>query len=97
MTRAEAMALNAPKYTTGEPCSNGHLCERYTNTAACVLCTRIYARTQRERDVRKMVKIKGNLARKLFKAYVHPDDIPTMEKHATALNLARELDAKIWK
>jgi hypothetical protein len=40
MKRAEAKLLGLFYYTTGKPCKNGHVCERYVSTSACVECVR---------------------------------------------------------
>jgi hypothetical protein len=47
-TRQRAIKKGRKYYKTGEPCSNGHYSHRYTSTARCVECDRIY--TQNRRD-----------------------------------------------
>lgn len=36
--RAQAIAAGAPRYSTGKPCRNGHVAERYTLDGDCVVC-----------------------------------------------------------
>lgn len=40
MKRREAKTLGLEKYTTGKPCKNGHLAERYTVNGTCVECSK---------------------------------------------------------
>jgi hypothetical protein len=35
---AEARALGFTRFSTGEPCNRGHLCERSTGNGCCVAC-----------------------------------------------------------
>ena len=44
MIRSEAKQLSLTRYSTGEPCPHGHLCERYTSTGNCVECQLEYKR-----------------------------------------------------
>lgn len=38
MERSEARALGLNKYSTGKPCTNGHVAERYVQSGSCVAC-----------------------------------------------------------
>lgn len=40
ITRAEAVTSNLVSYFTGQPCKNGHIDKRYTNTGICYECKR---------------------------------------------------------
>jgi hypothetical protein len=40
MKRAEAKSLGLFYYATGKPCKNGHVCERYVSTSACIECVK---------------------------------------------------------
>ena len=40
-TRAEAKAQGATRYYTGQPCKHGHVAERQTSNATCVVCLSI--------------------------------------------------------
>ena len=40
-TRAEAKAAKSPRYNTGKPCKHGHVADRFTSTANCVVCSDI--------------------------------------------------------
>lgn len=44
--RGEAKAAGLPRYFTGEPCAQGHVGGRWTNSGVCIECKRI---KQRER------------------------------------------------
>lgn len=44
VSRKQAQALGLPHYFTGKPCSRGHVCERYTNSATCCECGRACSR-----------------------------------------------------
>lgn len=50
--RWEAAQRGEPRYSTGRPCPNGHVCERVTKTAVCVECNKARLRrwNQRNRD-----------------------------------------------
>lgn len=39
-TRADAIAVGAVKYFTGEPCLHGHIAPRYTSMGGCLRCLR---------------------------------------------------------
>jgi hypothetical protein len=43
VTRAEARTAGAKRYFSGQPCSNGHVAERWVSTGGCRECTRITA------------------------------------------------------
>lgn len=47
----EALEIGSKFYFTGEPCSRGHVCNRYAKKRACVLCVRedSYRRSQTEK------------------------------------------------
>lgn len=45
VTRAEARANGNDRYMTGKPCANGHIAERYTCNAMCVLCSAMHQKT----------------------------------------------------
>jgi 5-methylcytosine-specific restriction endonuclease McrA len=70
LTRAQALATGAKLYFTGQPCTNGHLCERRTASWACVECARAACREwrtanldeqrARERAVKREWAVKGN-------------------------------------
>lgn len=38
ITRLDAIELKLTRYFTGQPCKRGHICNRYTKTAACIEC-----------------------------------------------------------
>lgn len=40
INRADAMAIGIGKYYTGEPCRNGHVAPRYTQSGTCCQCLR---------------------------------------------------------
>lgn len=42
IARQTARSQNARHYFTGEPCRMGHVADRYTSTAACVECVRLF-------------------------------------------------------
>src|SRR5690242_13474503 len=39
--RVQALAAGLTRYFTGEPCKNGHVCERLTSSGMCVECNRL--------------------------------------------------------
>lgn len=55
VTRAEARATGLTRYFTGQPCVNGHLDGRYTNTGACSKCVRLRV-AKRKRENPEAVK-----------------------------------------
>jgi hypothetical protein len=44
ISRQEAKALGLKRYFTGEPCKNGHVCERYVLCAKCTGCLLVSTR-----------------------------------------------------
>lgn len=40
LPRKIATERGIPRYYTGKPCRNGHVCEKYTKKASCVECSR---------------------------------------------------------
>lgn len=46
--RQKAKTAKQRRYNTGRPCRHGHLCERYTQNGACVVCSKICSKKQRE-------------------------------------------------
>lgn len=46
-----AKASGAPRYSTGKPCRNGHLADRYTSHGKCVMCI---AAAQRRFELRNL-------------------------------------------
>lgn len=81
-TRSEAMIAGALKYSTGQPCKNGHLSERYTSSGICCRCNVEASRaiTSRYKKIRN-AKLQGH-----FSYALHPDD------HAAALAYCQALD-----
>lgn len=47
-TRAEAKALKAPYYFTGEPCKNGHISKRKTSNSGCHECKKVTDAARRQ-------------------------------------------------
>lgn len=50
VTCKEAKAKGLPRYFTGRPCKQGHVCERKTRTKQCVECLRANSRAWRGSD-----------------------------------------------
>jgi hypothetical protein len=48
-TRAQAIEAGDTRYYTGEPCSRGHIAERFTSGANCAECLRERGAALRER------------------------------------------------
>ncbi len=44
MKRREAKLAGLEKYSTGKPCKNGHMAERYTVNGTCVECRKEIAK-----------------------------------------------------
>ncbi len=42
ISRNAAQVLGLKRYFTGEPCLNGHICERYSKNCKCVSCATEY-------------------------------------------------------
>lgn len=53
ITRSQAKAASLPRYWTGKECVRGHVAERYTNNAMCVVCTGDHNRSQANKDARQ--------------------------------------------
>lgn len=47
ISRAEAKRLGLKRFFDGEPCKNGHVCERYTRQGQCVECNNAAFRAYR--------------------------------------------------
>lgn len=77
MTREQARQLKATRYWNGEPCSKGHVSQRYTSSGACCKCIKIANSKHRGGDT------------VLYKVRVHPDDVEMMDATAKALKKAR--------
>ena len=45
ISRTTARVNRLMRYYTGKPCCNGHMAERYTNSADCVACVRARSNT----------------------------------------------------
>jgi hypothetical protein len=46
MNRIEASKLGLVTYSTGKPCKQGHICDRYTINGVCVKCSSLRAKKQ---------------------------------------------------
>jgi hypothetical protein len=55
-TRREAKLQGLARYSTGEPCQQGHCCDRYTTTALCVLCVKERSRVNFLRKQRNIMR-----------------------------------------
>lgn len=60
--RVEAIAAGMQRYFTGKPCKEGHLAERYTANAHCVVCQAERATTEQEKEARTAYR-KSNKSR----------------------------------
>lgn len=49
ISRKAAKAAGLKKYSTGNPCPNGHVGERYTSTGSCAQCISAHTRRQVDR------------------------------------------------
>lgn len=96
--KARARAKGLTRYYTGEPCSKGHISERYTKSSACCQCSKDSAR---ERNQRPEVKIKAAQKRQDKIAAMTDEEIFFMsEKKAEYIdnNRARINDtARRWR
>ena len=73
ISREEAKALGLKRYFTGEPCSNGHICERLTTNWCCVTCKNISSKNSKKKHpetARKNQKIWKEKNRKIWNNYV---------------------------
>lgn len=59
-TRAEAKARGLTRYFTGEPCGRGHVAERLTNSATCVVCHNQYNANHRAQNGDKIKQYMAN-------------------------------------
>ena len=56
-TRAEAKAAGLSRYNTGKPCKHGHIADRFTSTANCVVCSDI----SRKKVLKRKIQRRGKL------------------------------------
>jgi hypothetical protein len=49
LTRQEAKAKGLTRYSTGKPCKNGHLAEKFVSNYLCVECAKMQGHLHRER------------------------------------------------
>jgi 5-methylcytosine-specific restriction endonuclease McrA len=61
---AEARSLGLKKYYTGRPCPNGHITDRYTNNASCVVCQYEIRRKWVKNNLEKVRKYGRDCARR---------------------------------
>lgn len=61
-TRKEAEDQNCARYFTGEPCTHGHIAERYRYSGGCVLCEQV--RRKKRADYMVIYQKDRNLQRK---------------------------------
>jgi hypothetical protein len=75
-TRAEAKLLSMTKYFTGEPCVNGHVAFRYTQSGTCEACLRSHTPTPsaefnpKVREKIKMLMLRAKELRNLERARI---------------------------
>ena len=48
ISRREAKEKGLTRYFTGEPCSKGHVCERFVASCTCFECNKIYVETNKD-------------------------------------------------
>lgn len=49
ITRSQAIERGLNRYYTGEPCKHGHVEERVTTSATCIVCMRVATAANRNR------------------------------------------------
>lgn len=81
-TLEEAYAASRMRYFTGEPCSAGHVDERYVRGGHCVTCHRLAARAERDRLRQAGLPTR---APKRPAAGLRPDDPDASMRRAAAL------------
>lgn len=59
ISRRDALEKGLSKYKTGIPCVNGHVCERYVSTYACVECTKQFNSSPKKKEQNKLWKLKN--------------------------------------
>lgn len=57
MTRNEAKAAGLKRYFTGNPCSRGHICERFVSTHSCVECVQLHKAEYRSKPENKIKEL----------------------------------------
>lgn len=102
VTRKEACQAKLTRYFLGVPCRNGHICERYTNSAHCVECDKIdrkkYRNTHRESI---KAQTKRYRAKKLSKKLEEPvttekKEYPKIVEIQLERKLAKPIPAPDW-
>jgi hypothetical protein len=83
-SRLIAASLGQTRYSTGRPCRNGHMADRYTSTGNCTECLR--ANNRDVASALRQAKLPDAAGGRLFSYRLHPDD------HAAALAFCQALD-----
>jgi len=73
-TRSAAVAQRSTKYFTGEPCRQGHVTPRYTQSGTCMGCIAAY---------RKRFTLPQTMQELCL--WAHPDDVPLLREYAEQL------------
>ncbi len=67
ITRKQAKELGLARYFTGKPCPHGHVCERKTKSAACLICRKAHEAPAIKAKTKRYCKTdKGRMARRLI-------------------------------
>lgn len=80
--RQDAHKAGDTFYSTGRPCNNGHITQRYVSTGGCTQCLSEARRKFAKAGVVKFVTI-----------LIHPDDIAAHKALSDSLQIARDLAA----
>lgn len=67
-SRAEAKSRGELRYFTGKPCRNGHVCERLTSWATCLICHRHKEARRRENNVERLKRWRAESRDRLNRA-----------------------------
>lgn len=87
VTKNEAVRRGLKKYFTGEPCSRGHIAERYFRNGACLECMKENLAKSRGRDAAQIAAV-GVVG---IRVSCHHSDVETVLAFARALRLQRGL------
>lgn len=98
VSRSEAKARGLKRYFSGKRCKNGHICEHYTSTCACVGCDQKLPPDPPEAEKRRLIndfKWNEDIRLVLIDEYVNSGDIQGAREsvNVSAAAYYRELEA----